>query len=72
MLDVETYRDLARLSGERRLRLLEGGDPRLEPIATGEGLGGSRDVAPQPSFMGRRNPISAVSAPAGTPQEAGS
>ncbi|MHB1046645.1 MAG: hypothetical protein ACYC4P_11600 [Thermoanaerobaculia bacterium] len=117
MLDLEDSKELAALSGERRLRLIQGGDPRLEPreaevllflvdelaargfdvfsglaaVASdpvrfaprfasgdlsklvsiapneaGEGARGSRDVAPLPSLTDRRNPISAVSALAGT------
>lgn len=31
MLDLEDFRELAALTGERRLRIMQGGDPRLEP-----------------------------------------
>ena len=31
MLDLEDFRELAALAGERRIRLIQGGDPRLEP-----------------------------------------
>ena len=127
MLSIEDFKELAALAGERRLRIIQGGDPRLEPqeaevllwladhlaergfdllsavaavandpvrlacrFASGdlsrlvsvepggqngaeidprrgeEGAQGTRVVAPLPVASGRRNSISAVSAPAGT------
>lgn len=31
MLSIEEFKDLVAVAGERRLRIVQGGDPRLEP-----------------------------------------